>query len=97
MLARSPRFRSVPGGLSLAIRGHRARLEVCLSGSHAQVIVCAVIEPKSDESPQAHAARAATEALQQLFAPRVDLSQMDINSLDGQNLPTRDALKTLFQ
>jgi tetratricopeptide (TPR) repeat protein len=97
MLARSPRFDSVRGGLSLAVRGDRSRLEVCLSGSHAQVIVCAEVAPKSDESPHDHAARATTEVLQQLFAPRVDLSQMDINSLDGHNLPTRDALKTLFQ
>jgi tetratricopeptide (TPR) repeat protein len=34
--------------------------------------------------------RAAAEALRQLFAPRIDLSQTDITSLDGQNLSGRD-------
>jgi hypothetical protein len=34
--------------------------------------------------------RAAAEVLRQLFAPRIDLSQTDITSLDGQNLSGRD-------
>jgi len=30
------------------------------------------------------------------FAPRIDMGQTDINSLDGTNLVRDDALKTLF-
>ena len=97
MLARSPRFTQQRGGLVLAVRGNRAATRVCLSGEHAQVIACADVAAKSSESSADYAARIAREAQQQLFAPHIDLTQMDIGSLDGQNVGNRDALKTLFE
>jgi len=96
MLARSPRFAQQPGGLGLNVRADRAAARVCLSGEQGQVIACAETQAKRTEAGQEFAARAAQEALQQLFSPRVDLTQMEINSLDGQNLSGRDALQTVF-
>jgi hypothetical protein len=40
---------------------------------------------------------AAGETLRQLFSPRVDLSQTDIHSLDGQNLSGRDSLRGVLE
>ncbi len=97
MLARSPRFDRERGGLVLSVRVDRASSRVCLAGGEGQVIACAESQAKRAESGDAFAARAAQEALTQLFSPRVDLSQMDINSLDGQNLSGRDALQTVFE
>jgi tetratricopeptide (TPR) repeat protein len=97
MLARAPRFRSERGGLALSVRADRASSRVCLSGGQGEVIACAESRAKRSESGDDFAARAAQEALTQLFSPRVDLTQMDINSLDGQNLSGRDALQTVFE
>jgi hypothetical protein len=97
MLARSPRFVQARGGLRLSIRANGPSARVCLSGEQAQVIGCAEIEARSLKPGQSHAAHIAEETLKQLFSPRVDLSQMEINSLDGQNLSGRDALQTIFE
>ena len=96
MLARSPRFDSERGGLRLEVRGDRKAARVCLSGDGGQVIECADVQAKAGEDADGFTARAAQEVMTQLFAPRVDLSQMDINSLDGQNLSGRDALQNVF-
>lgn len=96
MLARSPRFTGERGGLRLEVRGDRSSARVCLSGDRGQVISCAETQAKRSEDASEFAARAALEAMAQLFAPRVDLTQMDINSLDGQNLSGRNALETVF-
>jgi tetratricopeptide (TPR) repeat protein len=97
MLARSPRFTQARGGLTLAVRANGPSARVCLSGEQGQLITCAEIEARSQKPGQSYAAHIAEEALRQLFSPRVDLTQMDINSLDGQNLSSRDALQTIFE
>ncbi len=97
MLARSPRFVQARGGLVLSLRLAGASARACLSGEQAQVIACAEIDTTHKPAALSSAAYVAREAQRQLFAPRLDLSQMDINSLDGQNLTSRDALKTLFE
>jgi tetratricopeptide (TPR) repeat protein len=97
MLARSPRFVQAQGGLSLSLRVDSRSAHVCLSGEQAQVIACADIDAQRKPAAESYAAYVAQESLRQLFSPRVDLSQMDINSLDGQNLNGRDALKSLFE
>jgi tetratricopeptide (TPR) repeat protein len=96
MLARSPRFTTASGGLALVVTADRAAARVCLSDEQGQVIGCAETQAKSAESADDFAARAATNAMNELFAPRVDLSQTDINSLDGQNLSGRNALESAF-
>jgi hypothetical protein len=97
MLARSPRFTQQRGGLALIVRADRAAARVCLGGGGGEIVACAESQAKRAESADDFAARAAQEALAQLFSPRVDLTQMDINSLDGQNLSGRDALQTVFE
>ena len=96
LLAGSPRFESEEGGLGLQVSGDHALVRACLSGDNAEQLACAEIKAKRDEDSDDFARRAAKEALDQLFVPRVDLSQSDINSLDGQNLSGRDALETIF-
>jgi hypothetical protein len=83
------------GGLTLSVRADRASARVCLSGDHDQVIGCAEVDRTALKQGEDYAARIAQEALHQLFSPRIDLTQTDINSLDGQNLAGHDA-KTLF-
>ncbi len=93
MLERSPRFISSPDGLGLAVQANAASTRVCLSGGHGQVITCADVDAKSKPADAPWLKHAAAETLRQLFSPRVDLSQTDIHSLDGQNLSGRDALR----
>jgi hypothetical protein len=97
MLADSPRFTSEDGGLGLQVKADHTSARVCLAGDNAQVLACAEAKAKSNEDADDFARRAAKEALDQLFAPRVDLSQSDINGLDGQNLSGRDALESVFE
>ncbi|HMI90896.1 MAG TPA: hypothetical protein VK509_06005, partial [Polyangiales bacterium] len=97
MLTDSPRFTSEDGGLGLQVKADRSSARVCLAGDKAQVLACAEMKAKSNEDADDFARRAAKEALDQLFAPRVDLSQSDINGLDGQNLSGRDALESVFE
>jgi hypothetical protein len=96
MLARSPRFTEMRGGLKLSVRADRASARVCLSGEQNQVIGCADIDRTKLKKGEDYAAKIAQEAQAQLFSPRIDLSQTDINSLDGQNLASHDADK-LFE
>ena len=97
MLDRSPRFEQRRGGLGLSVRLSGASASACLSGQQAQLIACAQIDITHKPAGRSIAAYVAQETLRQLFAPRIDLSQTEINSLDGQNLTSRDALKTLFE
>jgi hypothetical protein len=97
MLSRSPRFTVAEGGLSLSVQVDGAGARVCLAGDQAQQLGCAEYDAKSLKPGERYAQRIAEEAQKQLFSPRIDLTQMDINSLDGQNLAGRDALETLFQ
>lgn len=97
MLARSPRFTTMKGGLKLSVRADRAAAHVCLTGEQNQVIACADVDGTKLAKGEDYAAKIAQEAQRQLFSPRVDLTQMDINSLDGQNLAGHDQLQTLFE
>jgi hypothetical protein len=97
MLSRSPRFTVAEGGLSLSVQVDGAGARVCLTGEQGQQIGCAEFEAKALKPGEHYAQRIAEETQKQLFSPRIDLTQMDINSLDGQNLAGRDALETLFQ
>jgi tetratricopeptide (TPR) repeat protein len=97
MLSRSPRFTRMDGGLTLAVQVGAGDARVCLTADQGQQVACAEIDPKTIRSQEPFAPQVAREALKQLFSPRIDLTQMDINSLDGQNLAGRDALETLFE
>jgi len=112
MLERSPRFVRSDSGLSLTVQVDRVSARVCLVSPQGQMISCADVDAVEASKAAAAAAankdaKAATpapwpehvarEALRQLFAPRVDLSQTDIHSLDGQNLSGRDALRSVLE
>lgn len=97
MLTSSPRFNESAQGLALSVQVDSARAHVCLVGDRGEQLSCADFEAKALKPGEDYAQRTAQETLKQLFAPRVDLSQMDINSLDGQNLSGRDALETAFE
>jgi hypothetical protein len=97
MLSRSPRFTQARGGLVLSVLANGPSARVCLAGEQGQLITCAEVETRTRKVGESYAAHIASEAQKQLFSPRMDLSQMDINSLDGQNLSGRDALQTIFE
>jgi tetratricopeptide (TPR) repeat protein len=85
-LARSPRFRVGERGLSLVGQVTRAGGEVCLVGASGAQLACGRAEAKANESSDDLVARLADQVHERVFAPPIDLSQTDANSLDGSNL-----------
>jgi hypothetical protein len=80
MLRRSPRFRSdEAAGFVLAVRAGSA----CLHAAGGTVLQCARVQPRSGEDDEARARRLVDELHQRVLAPRIDLSQTDVRSLDG--------------
>jgi tetratricopeptide (TPR) repeat protein len=96
VIARSPRFTVESSGLSVRIEANRTSGRACL-GSKGQLVGCADVKAKATEDADELGARIATAMMEEVFAPRVDLTQADVGSLDGGNLVGRDALKTLFE
>ncbi|MCB9601207.1 MAG: tetratricopeptide repeat protein [Polyangiales bacterium] len=108
-LARSPRFDEDDEGLRLVVSGDAAVLSVCLEGSGGTQLDCSEANVNdvdentawsAEETPEAvdvetFVARAARLAQERLFAPRIDLSQADIGSLDGSNRVARDPMEGL--
>lgn len=108
-LARSPRFDEDDEGLRLVISGDAALLSVCLEGTGGTQLDCSETRLdevddntawSAEERPDAvqvetFAARAARLTQERLFAPRIDLSQADIGSLDGSNRVARDPMEGL--
>jgi len=112
MLERSPRFERADSGLTLSVDVDRVSARVCLVSARGQMLSCAEVDAveAAKQGPSEDAAtgeapaepvpwpqHVAREALRQLFSPRVDLSQTDIHSLDGQNLSGRDALRSVLE
>jgi hypothetical protein len=80
LLRGSPRLASDRGlGFEVAVEGTRA----CLAGPGGRTYACASIDPRPGESERDVASRLALEFHERVFAPRLDLSQADLNSLDG--------------
>lgn len=84
MLRRSPRFKASRRGLVLRVDGDR---EACLLDPLAQHALCG----SGDDA--AEAARALHE---EAFAPRVDLSRVDLDGLDGSTRTGRNPLAPLL-
>jgi tetratricopeptide (TPR) repeat protein len=78
-LRSSPRFRAGTGGLTLAVSATSA----CLHAAGGTVIQCASVQPRAGEDAKGLAQRLADEIHARAFAPRIDLSQTDVRSLDG--------------
>jgi hypothetical protein len=85
-IGRSPRFDVGRAGLPLELRGDGAGLSVCLRGVSGAELACGTAPRKADESAADYTARLMAEVHDHLFAPRIDLSQVDASSLDGSNL-----------
>jgi tetratricopeptide (TPR) repeat protein len=79
LLRASPRLRSGSTSLRLALR----ELTACLVDSSGAKLACAEIEPRPDEPPLARARRLAAAFHARAFAPRMDWTQPDLDSLEG--------------
>ncbi|MEM7435162.1 MAG: tetratricopeptide repeat protein [Myxococcota bacterium] len=95
-LKRSPRFSRSEDGLRIQVAGGQA----CLFGRTGTAWGCSASEPpeNGDVDPDKGPAQLAVDSFHQvIFSPRVDLSRIDINSLDGSNRVTRNPLDELLQ
>jgi tetratricopeptide (TPR) repeat protein len=90
-LMRSPRFESSVDGLRIRIDGAR----ICLFGRSGTAWGCSDVEFEEDETQESYAQRTIDSFHAAIFSPRVDLSRIDINSLDGSNRVTRNPLDML--
>lgn len=97
MIRRSPRFTQDSRGFIVELTTNGATLEATLTSARGTVISRAQV-PVKDDLEQA-TRDLASEFHRKTFAPRLDLSQVDLNSLDGSNLSgstQTDRLKDLF-
>ena len=85
----SPRFHGADLGLVLKIEADRAGGRACLSTAKGALLACGEAFARSNQHAREVAAAIARAAQEEIFSPRVDLSQVDINSLDGGNLSGR--------
>jgi tetratricopeptide (TPR) repeat protein len=89
---RSPRFESSSNGLRIQIDGAR----ICLFGRTGAAWGCSEAELEEDETGESYTQRIVDSFHEGIFSPRVDLSRIDINSLDGSNRVTRNPLDMLL-
>ncbi len=89
---RSPRFESSSNGLRIQIDGAR----ICLFGRTGAAWGCSEAGLQEDETAESYAQRVVDSFHAAIFSPRVDLSRIDINSLDGSNRVTRNPLDMLL-
>lgn len=89
---RSPRFERSSNGLRIQIDGAR----ICLFGRTGAAWGCSEADLEEDETGESYAQRIVDSFHAAIFSPRVDLSRIDINSLDGSNRVTRNPLDMLL-
>ncbi len=90
-IMRSPRFERSSDGLRIQVDGSR----ICLFGRTGTAWGCSEAELEEDETGESYAQRVVDSFHEAIFSPRVDLSRIDINSLDGSNRVTRNPLDLL--
>ncbi|MBW2717856.1 MAG: hypothetical protein JRD94_04670 [Deltaproteobacteria bacterium] len=90
-VVRSPRFESSSDGLRVQINGSR----ICLFGRTGTAWGCSEEHFEEDDTGESYAQRVVDSFHRTVFSPRVDLSRIDINSLDGSNRVTRNPLDML--
>lgn len=95
-LARSPRFAVGEAGFEVQGDVTAASARVCLRGPSGSVLGCGEATPTPSEPIERYAQHVLDELHQRVFAPRVDLTQADIGSLDGTNRVGRDPLGDLL-
>ncbi len=96
LLGGSPRLDEGDTGLVLHIEADRSSGSACLVGADRSAIACGRAVAEATDDGDALAARIVRDFHTKAFAPRIDMTQSDINSLDGTNLVKDDALQTLF-
>lgn len=97
LVSGSPRFTTADWGMRVEVRGDRSRARICLRDGGGAELGCAEADASAEgEDADELAARLVRDFHQQAFAPRVDLSQSDVSSLDGSNRVSRDPLRTMF-
>jgi tetratricopeptide (TPR) repeat protein len=92
LIGGSARFDVSDWGLRVQVE----RDQACFVDSGGAVLACTEVSPRANEEADAFVARIARDFHERVFAPRVDLSQTDANSLDGSNRVSRDPLRTMF-
>lgn len=95
-LGRSPRLDDGGAGLRVVVEADATGGRACLLGVGAAVLGCGDATPEPADSVDEFAQRIADAFHTAVFAPRIDLSQADANSLDGSHAVERDPLRTLF-
>jgi tetratricopeptide (TPR) repeat protein len=95
-LSGSPRLEEEDAGFVLRVQADRAQGSVCLMGTDNSEIACGRASAKAGDDADVMVAKLVQDFHEKAFAPRIDMGQTDINSLDGTNLVRDDALKTLF-
>jgi tetratricopeptide (TPR) repeat protein len=90
-ILRSPRFESSRDGLRIQVDGSR----ICLFGRTGTAWGCSQEVLEEDDTGESYTQRVIDSFHETIFSPRVDLSRIDINSLDGSNRVTRNPLDML--
>lgn len=84
LLAGSPRFDIEAGpGFRLQVSGDDKAAQACLLDPRGSRLSCARVAPRSGEDRDAFTRRLVEELHTAAFAPRLDLTQADLRSLDG--------------
>ncbi len=92
MLARSPRFDDDPAGMPLVINAK----EVCLYSRKGTMMGCSASVDFAHKRKTLSSSQWAKQFHDEIFAPRVNLTQADANSLDGSNRTVRNPLEQLL-
>ncbi len=96
LLAGSARFDVADIGLTIDVEASSAHGRACLTSSTGAVLGCGELDPETDETSDAFAARLARALIETAFAPRIDMSQTDAAGLDGSNVTAQGGLRTLL-
>ena len=83
LLKRSPRLRNAGGGFQVRLESDAGSGAAYLLGPHGTRWAEVRVKPRAGEDATDLARRLAAEFHKQAFAPRLDLTQADIRSLDG--------------
>ena len=84
LLAGSPRFDLEAGpGFRLQVSGNEKAAQACLLDPRGSRLSCAAITARTGEDVDTFTRRLVAELHQNAFAPRLDLTQADLRSLDG--------------
>lgn len=86
LLAGSPRLRESSLGFQLRVDATERGLSACLRAPDGTLYGCGVGRPEPEDQPGALARRVCADFHANLFSPRIDLTQADMNSLDGSNV-----------